>query len=1024
MINARSIIPRFFSSPLTRLSFGLVVLTISVMFTSEFMGLVPDVKNSELKTRKVIAEMLAVQLSMEVRNNKKETLQNMLESVLERNSQVRSVAVRTETGQIIANAGEHEKLWTLKPGERSTPTQIQVALFDGATRWGNVELQFYPLGASGKNFTFQGSFLWLIVFMALSGFLAYRFFLQRALRELNPDAVIPERVRKALDTLTEGLLLVDKNDTIIFSNEAFARKTGLQPEHLVGKESSTLDWKGDFTASAEGLLPWVAMMQGQPALQGTRVQLTTALKITYTFNVNVSPITAGDDSEIKGVLITFDDITELELKNEELREAFDKLEERKLEIMQQNQSLLRLATRDSLTDTLNRRALFESFDALFAEIQQEDGHMACIMVDIDHFKSVNDVYGHAVGDEAIKFLANTLTQLSRSGDLVGRMGGEEFVVVAPGADVNVAMALAEQMRVIVAASVNEKYPDMPKITSSFGVAMLSANIPSAKKLLEQSDQALYVAKKSGRNKVVIWSDTMVVTESAPSTETSAHEKIKTAETIASNDEQFRQDAPRSMTSVPAEQVPIEKISCPPDKVLLLERIHQAMSRVKQYQNKIAVLVLDIDALKRVSDTLGTLSAEKFAKTLIARIKETLQAPDAKTEKNTEPYTAFSVTRLNGNEIVILLGELEQSALITSFLYRIFAMNDRSVLLEGHEFYLNIHIGVSVFPGNGQTADELLSNASIAMQEAKRKPDRNNFQFYSNDLSQRAKKLIQLEAELHRAVERDELSVYYQPRVELKTGTISGMEALVRWNHPQMGLVSPDEFIPLAEQTGLIHNIGQWLVRAVCLQIKFWQEMGFDMTVSINLSPVEFRNAELADEIIALVREMNVVPGKIDFEIKETVVMHSVDAARTILEKLHQAGFTMSLDDFGTGYSSLSYLKNFPVRKIKIDNIFIKDFVKSANDAAIVSALIAMSHSLDLRVVAEGVETEEQLRFLQDLHCDEVQGYLFAGAMPTDKATNLLLEPSAIRRMIMDYQTDQILPLERQQTPVGKKRVRA
>ena len=201
-------------------------------------------------------------------------------------------------------------------------------------------------------------------------------------------------------------------------------------------------------------------------------------------------------------------------------------------------------------------------------------------------------------------------------------------------------------------------------------------------------------------------------------------------------------------------------------------------------------------------------------------------------------------------------------------------------------------------------------------------------------------------------------------------------------------------------------------------------MGFDMTVSINLSPVEFRNAELADEIIALVREMNVVPGKIDFEIKETVVMHSVDAARTILEKLHQAGFTMSLDDFGTGYSSLSYLKNFPVRKIKIDNIFIKDFVKSANDAAIVSALIAMSHSLDLRVVAEGVETEEQLRFLQDLHCDEVQGYLFAGAMPTDKATNLLLEPSAIRRMIMDYQTDQILPLERQQTPVGKKRVRA
>ena len=261
----------------------------------------------------------------------------------------------------------------------------------------------------------------------------------------------------------------------------------------------------------------------------------------------------------------------------------------------------------------------------------------------------------------------------------------------------------------------------------------------------------------------------------------------------------------------------------------------------------------------------------------------------------------------------------------------------------------------------------------------------------------------METELHRAIEREELIVYYQPKVDLKTGNILGMEALVRWQHPQLGVLPPNEFIPLAEQTGLIEKIGHWVIRVACRQVRSWQEAGYGtINVAVNLSPLELRDPELGDRIIALVNELDIPPSALELEITETVVMQSMETAAGTLEKLSKAGLSIALDDFGTGYSSLSYLKRFPLSKVKIDRSFISDFMQESNDAAIVSAIIAMSHSLGLRVVAEGVETDEQLRFLQDLHCDEMQGYLISRPVPREEATDLLARASSIRRMILDY----------------------
>ena len=1021
MNNVKRAIKASLISPLTRISVGLVMLTVSVMFISEFLGLVPDTKGAELKVRKAITEMVAVQVTTNIQNNYLNHLDETVKSVVERNENVLSGAVRLASGEILAQSGSHQELWDLGSKDKSTPTQIQVSLFNAGQRWGSLELRFADLGQGVSGSLLQGSYVYFVLFISIMGFIGYRLFLTRVLRELNPDAVIPDRVRKALDTLAEGLLIVDREGIIIFSNSAFARKTGFLPEKLVGKDCGSLDWsvnhlKGDLS----DFLPWIQVMAGESLPQGTRLNLTTALKETFAFNVNVSPITASED-EIKGALITFDDVTELETRNDALREALGRLEESQQEIVEQNEELMRLATRDPLTNSLNRRSLFELFDALFLEAVENETELCCLMVDIDFFKKVNDTYGHGVGDEAIKFMANTLTQYSRPNDLVGRLGGEEFVVVVPGADVALAVAIGEKMRKALEAGDKENYPDIPHLTASFGLSSIFDEAIDAKELLHQSDEALYVAKETGRNRLIRWIETMKVDEKqgivpvVVSAAAVVNGPDLSDTVVASNEEGFG----LSIESDPALENVLRKdlepvsqaqeegarVQCPPEKALLLERINQAISRVKQYQSKIALLVVDIDALQQVNDTLGTLPSEKLAKTVISRIKDVLQNEELNQESE-GGASSLTVSRFNGNEIAVLIPDLDKSTLVTSLLYSIFSISNEPVIVESNQLYLNANIGVSVYPSHGESADELLRNASSAMKEAKQKHGKNNFQFYSKEIGERAKQKMQLEAQLHRAVEHRQLVIHYQPRVSLHDGRVLGLEALVRWQHPQLGIVPPNDFIPLAEQTGLINNISKWLIQTACLQIKHWREIGYESaSVSINLSPVEFRNPDLADQIITIVREVGVPAEALEFEITESVVMHSVDATAAILEKLHNAGFGLSLDDFGTGYSSLSYLKSFPVRKVKIDRSFIKDFGANKSDAAIVSGIISMAHSMGLQVVAEGVEHEEQLRYLQDLQCDEVQGYLLGGALDVEKATNLLNDPSSIRRMVIDDRND-------------------
>ncbi len=482
------------ASPVFRLSFSLVLLTTSILLVSDMLGLVPDRRAADLEARKAISEALAVQLSVAVADKHRSTVVETLNAVKARNRQIRSVALHTAAGDIIAFAGDHSTQWKPPSNGKSTATDVQVPIFRDGQPWGRVEIHFAPLAGGETWFGVPASILTVIGFVALAGFLVYVLFLKRSLHELDPSAVVPHRVREALDALAEGLLIIDQRERIVLANSAFERRLGYPVETLLGRPVSELGWEFDSKAGPHAQLPWVKVLQGDKASTNVSVRLITPLQGTLAFVVNATAIDDGQGRP-RGVLATFDDVTELERKNGDLQRALAQLEQTKRAITLQNQELQVLATRDPLSGCLNRRSLFEGLRTAFDEAQRDASPLSCIMADIDHFKSINDRFGHATGDEVIKMVAETMTACARSTDLVSRYGGEEFCMILPGVGIDGAYAVAERMRQAVHDAQSATSTSAIRITSSFGVATLRDATPDPAALIDCADKALYLATR-------------------------------------------------------------------------------------------------------------------------------------------------------------------------------------------------------------------------------------------------------------------------------------------------------------------------------------------------------------------------------------------------------------------------------------------------------------------------------------------------------------------------------------------------
>jgi diguanylate cyclase (GGDEF)-like protein/PAS domain S-box-containing protein len=414
----------------------------------------------------------------------------------------------------------------------------------------------------------------------------------------------------------------------------------------------------------------------------------------------------------------------------------------------------------------------------------------------------------------------------------------------------------------------------------------------------------------------------------------------------------------------------------PNRMLLNDRVNQAIAWAQRHSKKVAVLFLDLDGFKHINDSLGHPTGDKLLQSVAKRLVDCVRGSD-------------TVSRQGGDEFVVLLTEvgLSEDAAITA--RRMLQTVAEAHSIDQHDLHVTTSIGVSVFPDDGSDAETLIKNADTAMYQAKEN-GRQSYQFFKPAMNVRAVERQSIEESLRRALEREEFLVYYQPKVKLSSGQISGAEALIRWKHPVRGLVPPGDFIPIAEDCGLIVPIGNWVLREACKQACTWVKEGLPpITMAVNISAMEFRDEDFLDGVFRILRETCLDPKLLELELTESVLMKRADSTQAILKTLRASGVQTAVDDFGTGYSSLSYLRKFPIDALKIDQSFIRQITTAPDETTIVTAVISMGRSLKLRVVAEGVETQEELAFLQARQCDEAQGYYFSRPVLPQQFAKLL-----------------------------------
>ena len=414
----------------------------------------------------------------------------------------------------------------------------------------------------------------------------------------------------------------------------------------------------------------------------------------------------------------------------------------------------------------------------------------------------------------------------------------------------------------------------------------------------------------------------------------------------------------------------------PNRILFVDRLTLELARTRSQNGLLAVMFLDLDRFKRVNDMLGHAFGDQLLQNVVNRLQTCVRDCD-------------TISRLGGDEFAILLPKVTGREDVEIIALRVLSVMREPWLIAGQEFHITTSIGISMYPFDGEDPDTLLKNADMAMYRAK-ESGRNNFCFYTPVLNIMVHERLSLENSLHRALELEQFVVYYQPQVDINSGQITGMEALVRWVHPELGLVVPDKFIPAAEETGLIVPIGEWVLRRACTQNREWQKAGFTpVRVAVNISGRQFMQPDLAAKIAEILQETGMEPRCLELEITESVAMQDAEFTAAILSELNNMGIRIAIDDFGTGYSSLNYLKRFPITTLKIDRMFLRDIPENRDNAAIVNTIIVLGHNMGIDIIAEGVESQAQLDFLRKRNCNKMQGFLCSKPVPADEAEGLL-----------------------------------
>lgn len=409
----------------------------------------------------------------------------------------------------------------------------------------------------------------------------------------------------------------------------------------------------------------------------------------------------------------------------------------------------------------------------------------------------------------------------------------------------------------------------------------------------------------------------------------------------------------------------------PNRVFFNEVLNKALSFAKRRNKNLAVLIVDLVAFKKINEDYGRVAGDTVLKEMAVRFSASLRSEDV-------------LAKLDGDQFILLLTDIDKPKFASAVAEKLLKACLRPIQVATHHLSVTASIGIAVFPHDGEMLNDLLTNADAALYKAK-KAGQGVYQFHAQALNTEAREFIQMAADLRKALENKELILYYQPKLHIKKGKIASVEALIRWVHPKLGLLTPDKFMPIVEEIGLSLAVGEWVLREVCRINKYWQQEGYGhITVSVNLSPKQFYHPDFPGQLAKVLKDTELNPSYLELEINEATVMDKVEEAAQIFEQIKTTGVRISIDHFGAGYTSIRYLKKFPINIVKIDPLYIKGTPYIPNDTAITTAFIGLAHNLGLEAVAEGVETAEQVEFLAAQNCDLIQGYFLSHPVPADK----------------------------------------
>jgi diguanylate cyclase (GGDEF)-like protein len=618
-----------------------------------------------------------------------------------------------------------------------------------------------------------------------------------------------------------------------------------------------------------------------------------------------------------------------------------------------------LAIRDELTGSHNRRHLIRLIENEKERAARLGGMFCLCLLDIDYFKRINDTYGHLAGDAVLREFAATVQRQIRESDSFGRYGGEEFLLMLPETSVDEARALAERVRANIARL---GFPDLPElaVTVSIGVAQYCADEPIAQ-TVARADEALYQAKSGGRNRVVCYGQ----------------------QDDGAADAHVPVGLPQALPQALLDASGCDHLTGLLNRRMLRDRLAHAIERAVRNGDMVGLILLNVNRFKEINQTIGDEAGDVVLVQVAATLRVLLRDCD-------------TVARWSSDEFAVLIEDLGQEADAVQVARKIVSAFAAPLAVGEQRCFVTFSAGVAVFPGAGAGHDILLEHADAAMARA-RSWGENNVELYVPQQAAVPHGRLSLKNALREALGAGQLFVEYQPQVALTSGEVVGVEALVRWRHPERGIVSPGEFIPLAEETGLIVPIGDWVLRTACAQQRAWVEAGLPgLKVAVNLSARQLKDPDLVERVLATIADTRIDPRCLDLEITESVLIEQPAAHQDTLARLRAAGVQISIDDFGTGYSSLNYLSELPVDVLKIDGAFVRRLgqVSDPKRSSIIPELIIeMAHRLDLGVIAEVVETADQLHELRRMGCDVGQGYYFNRPLAPERIAALLQRPA-------------------------------